>query len=156
MTDLNDKIEELEIKLQQLKKNEEEQHKNFVIANSPIGVNKIDTIKEISKAKDDSEKRAGLIKNTASGSVMEEDDVPDIRVPDESIHHFDDLEHCDCECHPKKQDCMYCYDHPVHLDMKRKPEKPSDGYDDVKIMQLIEEDKAKKDEKSWFKKLMEW
>ena len=110
--------------------------------------------KKIVDAKETSEKRAGLVANTQSGSTMEEDNEVRERVPVNSIHAFDNLEECLCDCHPSKKDCMNCYDHPEHLEGKRKkPEKPK--YDEAYISQLIEQDKAKKEPKSWFKRLLD-
>ncbi len=123
-------------------------HKKMVIGTSPIGDDPLDTVRKVVKAKKTSEQRAGLIKNTSSGSLHDEDNSESIRVPFEPIHEFDNDEVCECSCHPNKKDCMDCYDHPEHLEGKRK--KPVENvYDDVRIMELIEEDKAKKDKKSW-------
>jgi hypothetical protein len=120
---------------------------------SPIGTDEFDTIKEINKAKNESEKKAGLIKTTSDGSVWDEDDIQLSKIPNESIHQFDDLEKCNCDCHPRKYDCMNCYDHPIHLDAKRKmTERPTDGYDEAKIMELIEKDKAKQSKKRWWQR----
>jgi hypothetical protein len=161
--DLKKKIDDLEHKLlelnEMLKKDENvsirEQKKrrtDLVIGTSPIGNNLLETTREVVKAKETSEKRAGLIANTASGSTMEEDNVDAERVPLKSIHIFDNLEECLCTCHPTKQDCMKCYDHPEHLQGKRK-NKTVDGYDEKRIMALIDEDKAKKEKKSWKQRL---
>ena len=148
MTDLQDEINELENKLKQLKIKNVEKHKGFLIASSPIGVDSNETVKEITRAKEKSEAKAGLVKNTADGSTLEEDNVETIRIPTESIHQFDNMDECVCECHPKKYDCMNCYDHPVHLNTKRKPvTKPE--YE-ARIMELIEQDKIEK--KHWWKR----
>ncbi len=169
---LDDKIKELEHKLSRLTAEldpEKEQHKKYVIGSSPIGIDKGDTIREVVKAKRNSEQRAGLIKNSDDGSVMGEDDYQPDRIPSESIHEFENLEVCICECHTrKKRDCMNCYDHPTHLENKRKPTNKKidlhlegcsdvvkDEYDEDKIIELIEADKAKKDKKSWLKRLLE-
>ncbi len=120
--DLEDKIKELEEKLE--KTDEERAH--FVIASSPIGHDKLDTIKRISEAKKKSQQKAGLIRLSDDGSVWSEDEPTDIKIPHKSIHDFDNLEFCECECHERdKKDCMYCYDHPMHLEAKREMRKPT-------------------------------
>lgn len=121
---LEKKIDELEKKLSkmsdQLSGKTDKERAHFVIASSPIGQNKLDTIKQVSEAKNKSEQRAGLIKLSDDGSVLEEDKPINIRIPHESIHKFNDLKFCECECHKReKKDCMYCYDHPTHLEAKR-------------------------------------
>ncbi len=102
-----------------------------------------DMIKKISKAKKDSKPLAGIVKSTDNGSIFNTD--TDKKIQYKSIHHFDNMEECVCECHPTKKDCLQCYDHPTHLEIK----KTVVEYDEEKIMQLIEQDKAKKSKKSW-------
>jgi hypothetical protein len=139
-------------------KYEKDRKKKRATASSPLGHDREDTIKQISKAKRTSEQKAGLVKNTESGSVFAEDDGAPDRIPSESIHEFENLEVCVCECHLKnKKDCMLCYDHPIHLKDKRehydnkKDTKSVDGYDEAKIMELIEKDKAKTKKTPWWK-----
>lgn len=136
--ELEDKVNKLQEQLEyldtQLKKNDK------VYGESHVSV---DMVKEIRDAKINSEKRAGLVKNTNDGSVLPEDNIEDIRFPTQSIHTFDDLEFCKCECHPSKRDCMYCYDHPTHLEGKMKSK-------EIQV-EDIEEIPIKKD--SWFDKL---
>ena len=147
--DLEDKIRELQKKLSEgnkdykTEKNSEtewmkkdtitpfdnektdEERAKFVIASSPIGHNKLDTMKQISDAKKNAEQKAGLIRLSDDGSVWEEDEPIDIKIPSKSIHTFDNLEFCECRCHENgKKDCMYCYDHPTHLEAKREMRKP--------------------------------
>lgn len=91
-----------------------------VISSTQIGADLAYTIKQVTTAKNDAEHRAGLVKNTGDGSVWEEDDVVDVRIPITSIHQFDNITVCECACHNKnKLDCILCYDHPVHLNTKR-------------------------------------
>lgn len=118
----------------------------------PLGKNKLETIKLINDAKEKSTQRAGLVKNTNDGSVWEEDGYIEPKIPESGIHEFENTEECVCECHErKKRDCMHCYDHPVHLEKKRKmTEKPKTEYDEAKIIELIEADKAKKEKKHWW------
>lgn len=124
-------------------------HKKMVIGTSPIGDNPLDTVRKVVKAKESSEPRAGLVKNTSSGSTHDEDNIESKRVPTETIHDFDNMDVCECECHPNKKDCMNCYDHPEHLEKKRrKPVKKE--YDEARIAELIKEDKAKKDKTPWW------
>jgi len=123
-------------------------HRKMVIGTSPIGDDPLDTVRKVVKAKETSEQRAGVVKNTGSGSLHEEDNTEPTRVPFEPIHDFL-TEKCVCPCHPNKKDCMFCYDHPEHLEKKRK--KPIKiEYDDVRIAELIEEDKAKKEKQPWW------
>ena len=121
-----DKIRELEEKLGIISAEvQDEKRAEFVIASSPIGHDSLDTIRQVSEAKKKSEKRAGITRLSGDGSVWEEDEPTDIRIPHESIHTFDNLEFCECECHQGgKKDCMQCYDHPMHLEAKREMRKP--------------------------------
>ena len=162
--DLEDKIKELEKKLSWVAQEQDrinqkpdwmKPEKEIVrFDDHPVGKTPIEIIRAVAKAKKNSEQRAGLLKSTASGSTMEEDNVEARRIPKDSIHYFENLEECLCACHPSKKDCMNCYDHPEHLAGKvKKVVKPE--YDEASIMKLIEEDKAKKDKKSkwdWLKK----
>ncbi|KKL93635.1 hypothetical protein LCGC14_1872670, partial [marine sediment metagenome] len=112
--DLADKIKELEARLHQLdNKLKSEPAKEYemrrlavAVGTSPIGVDKLETAREIIKARKTSKQIAGLTKTTGDGSVL--DDAPDIPFPTESIHEFANLDICECECHPKKNDCMNC------------------------------------------------
>lgn len=133
------------------------ERRELAIGSSPVGVDKIETIRELVKARDNSESKAGLTKTTEDGSVQADDDV-EPTFPTESIHDFNNTLECTCDCHPKKRDCQHCYDHPVHLDMKRQrmmPPPPPDEYDEKKILELIDADKAKKGKKSLWEKLKE-
>jgi hypothetical protein len=122
------------------------------LENKPtLGEDKFDTIKQISEARNSSEQRAGLVKNTDSGSTWEEDTPVDIKIPSSSIHKFENIEECICECHPRKKDCMHCYDHPEHLERKRKVKTPTE-YNEAKIQELIEQDKVKQTKKHWWNK----
>ncbi len=117
---------------------------------APLGADRIETIKQIQDAKKKSKQRAGMVKSTEDGSTLEEDEPQYTRIPESGIHEFENIEECVCDCHPAKKDCMNCYDHPIHLEKKRKMfEKPKDEYDEAKIMELIEADKAKS-KKKWF------
>ena len=151
--ELNKKIAELEDKLRKLSiKYPPEKPVVFVQSQSPVG-DETDTIKQVMEARKDSEQRAGLVKNTGDGSTLPEDYNEADRIPKNSIHKFDILDECVCECHlTDKMDCLLCYDHPVHLEAKRPQPKPDDGYDEAKITELIEEDKAKKNKKSWWRR----
>lgn len=126
--DLEDKIQELEEKLELLNRElyPDTKH-NMIVGTSPIGFNELDTLREIAKAKRESEQKAGLIKTTDDGSVWEEDDVVIDKIPTTSIHVFENMNKCECKCHDKnKHDCMNCYDHPEHLESKRKKPLPKD------------------------------
>ena len=125
----------------------DEERAEFVIATSPIGHDKIDTMKQISDAKEKSEQRAGLVRLSDDGSVWEEDEPVDIKIPKESIHSFDNLDFCECKCHDRgKKDCMYCYDHPIHLETKREMRKPPTKPDPVEPEPT----------KSRLKRLLDW
>ena len=140
--DLEDKIKELEEKLART----DEERAHFVIASSPIGHDKLDTIKQVSEAKKKSQQKAGLIRLSDDGSVWSEDEPTDIKIPRESIHDFDNLEFCECECHDRdKKDCLHCYDHPQHLESKREMRKPSSPVKD-----------ESKPTKSRLKRLLDW
>lgn len=97
----------------------EDRRKTFVIGSSPIGHDKKDTIKKIAEAKKNSIQKAGSVKNTQDGSVFINDIPKAKKIPEGSIHFFENLMECICDCHPTKKDCMKCYDHPVHLEAKR-------------------------------------
>ena len=126
--DLEDKIKELKEKLSKISdthRRQDEERAKFVITSSPIGQDKLDTIKRVSDAKRKSEQKAGLIKLSDDGSVWEEDEPINIKIPTESIHEFSNLEFCECGCHDNgKKDCMHCYDHPTHLEAKRRMKDP--------------------------------
>ncbi len=158
--ELEDKIKELENKLKQLNHaskpkpkwmSEEKEPFDYVDEDNEleIGEDKFDTMKEISKTKKQVIPRAGTIPTTEDGNVSADDNVEPVKIPDEGIHEFTNLEECECECHPKKQDCIDCYDHPIHLEDKRK-EPEVEEYDKEKISELIEADKAKKEKKHWW------
>jgi len=120
--ELENKIRELEKKLGKIS---DKKRADFVIATSPIGHDEMDTMRDVLDAKSKSEQKAGLIRLSDDGSVWEEDEPTDIKIPKQSIHHFDNLEFCDCVCHGHgKKDCMHCYDHPKHLEAKREMKKP--------------------------------
>ena len=161
--DLDDKIKELEEKLSKLAKTDdhppprpawmkEDPDRIKFDDEVTIGEDKLDTMKEISDAKKQVIARAGTVKTTEDGSVLPEDEVQPVRIPSESIHEFTNLEKCECECHNKGRiDCQYCYDHKEHLENKKRVRDESlDGYDEKKIMELIETDKAKKEKKHWW------
>jgi len=153
--DLEDKIHELEEKLKRLDgfKRDKDIHDTVMLGTSPIGIDANDTLNEISKAKSESTQRAGLVKNSTEGSVWEGDETVIQKIPNTSIHDFDTVDFCSCNCHPQKYDCMKCYDHPVHLDEKRnRTAKPTDEYNEEKIMELIEQDKARQSKKHWWQK----
>ena len=119
-----------------------------------LGEDRVDTIKQIADAKKKSKQIAGLVKSTESGSTWSEDEPEDVKIPHSSIHTFENTLECKCSCHPSKRDCVDCYDHPVHLEKKRNMSQPEsvDGYNEEKIMELIEEDKAKTDKKHWWQR----
>jgi len=93
---------------------DKDRRRNMVIGTSPIGDDELDTLRQIVDAKNKSEKRAGLVRTTDEGNLDEIEFI----IPTETIHHFDNLDECTCSCHPKKRDCMECYDHPIHLKVK--------------------------------------
>lgn len=142
-------IGELEEKLARLSaKLESDLEKRKIPAkNSPIGYDNDNVLQEVLDAKNSSVKRAGLVKTTQEGSIFDEEDNKKIDIiPDERIHTFDDLDVCICNCHNfDKIDCMNCYDHPTHLDPKRK--QVEEEYSTEKIMELIDEDKSKQEKK---------
>ncbi len=153
--DLKDKIKQLEEKLGKLSRDSgktDEERAMFVIASSPIGQDKLDTIRQVSEAKKKSQQKAGLIRLSDDGSVWEEDEPTDIKIPRESIHDFDNLEFCECECHERdKKDCMHCYDHPMHLESKREMRKsPPD------TTGAVSETVTTKPTKSRLKRLLDW
>jgi len=94
----------------------DKERRNLAVGSSPVGVDKIETIREVVRAKNSSEQKAGLIKTTGDGSVLEDDNEEPIIIPAVGIHDFDNTLECTCTCHPSKQDCIKCYDHPVHLE----------------------------------------
>lgn len=154
---LDAKIKELEEKLRMLDTRTNSSDKiiqnKVMVGTSPIGFDLEDTTKEIIKANKESEQRAGLVKNTDDGSVLDEDKTSDVRIPTTSIHIFDNLKECVCKCHDNnKADCVKCYDHPIHLTTKINMHKKTIEYDDAKILELINADKAKKNKKSWWKR----
>ena len=128
-----------------------------ILANiKPLGEDKIDTIRRINDAKKKTIKIAGLVKNTDDGSIWDEDEPYEVKIPESSIHEFKNQEVCICECHNrKKRDCMECYDHPKHLSDKRAMsiKEPPDEYDEAKILELIEQDKAKKQKPTWWQRI---
>lgn len=161
--ELEAKIKELEEKLERLDKMLEPKSKNLptekiiknkvIIGNTPIGADALETIREISQAKKNSTKKAGLVRNTDEGSVLEEDTPIITRIPTTSIHEFSNLIACECECHNRnKLDCEHCYDHPIHLENKRNMRKKTESmYTEEYIQSLIDADKAKKEKKPWWK-----
>jgi len=68
-----------------------------------------DMMREIIDAKKNAEKKAGMVKTSDVGYIESDDKEPT------SNRVFDNVEKCECKCHPKKVDCMECYDHPTHL-----------------------------------------
>jgi hypothetical protein len=66
-------------------------------------------IKEIVEAYKKSEKKAGMVKMSDVGASEEE-----IKIPVSTGKYVDETK-CECNCHPKKEECMECYDHPIHL-----------------------------------------
>jgi len=130
---------------------EDNKRAKFVIATSPIGHNERDTMKRVSEAKNKSRQKAGLIRLSDDGSVWEEDEPTDIKIPSESIHHFDNLQFCDCSCHGHgKKDCMHCYDHPKHLEAKREMRKPLPSTTSI-VSETIQ-----KPTKSRLRRLLDW
>tara|TARA_R110000803_G_scaffold134442_1_gene201527 strand:+ start:265 stop:528 length:264 start_codon:yes stop_codon:yes gene_type:complete len=82
-----------------------------------VGVNKLeksteDIMREIIDAKDNAVERAGIVKISDIGDTESSD------VSVSPIHKYENVEKCDCKCHPTKLECMECYDHPVHLSKK--------------------------------------
>lgn len=73
-----------------------------------------DMLREIINAKKNAEKKAGMVKSSDIGYVDMKDKKPT------SIHKYQNLEKCECNCHPEKLDCMDCYDHPIHLNNAKK------------------------------------
>lgn len=71
-----------------------------------------DIIREIIDAKDNAVERAGLVKVSDIGDTNLD------KVELIPIQKYQDIEKCNCKCHPTKLECMECYDHPVHLSKK--------------------------------------
>jgi hypothetical protein len=71
-----------------------------------------DIMREIIDAKDNAVERAGIVKISDIGDTESSD------VSISPIHKYENVEKCDCKCHPTKLECMECYDHPVHLSKK--------------------------------------
>ena len=71
-----------------------------------------DILRKVIEAKNSAEKKAGMVKTSDTGYVEIEDSNP------QSIREYENKEKCECSCHPKKAECMNCYDHPTHLDKK--------------------------------------
>jgi hypothetical protein len=72
-------------------------------------MNNEDMMREMIDAKKNAEKKAGMVKISDVGYIESNDKEPT------PIHKYDNLEKCECKCHPNKIDCMNCYDHPTHL-----------------------------------------
>lgn len=163
--EMEDKIKQLEEKLSGLKKQlEPKNHSPPKPAWMKEDIDRVkfdhefDTIKEIGIAKKQVIARAGTVKTTEDGSVDPQDKVETVKIPSKSIHEFTNKDVCECECHDNgKMDCQHCYDHMEHLENKKiNRDKSLDGYDEEKIMELIEADKVKKDKKpSWIRKLLQ-
>ena len=82
-----------------------------------MGVNNLDKptediIREIIKARDNAVERAGVVKISDIGDTSSDN------VELSPIHKYENVEKCNCKCHPSKLECMECYDHPVHLSKK--------------------------------------
>ena len=105
-TQLENKIKELEEKLARLDKVLTDESKiKFPpkdrvykvqgyqeIGTNPVADDPVEIVREVVKAKKTSEPKAGLVPNTESGSVIEDENAEVTRVfPKESIHHFDNL-----------------------------------------------------------------
>lgn len=73
-----------------------------------------DMLREIINAKNNAEKKAGMVKVSDVGYTENDDSDPT------SIREYENKEKCECKCHPKKIDCMNCYDHPEHLKENKK------------------------------------
>ncbi len=65
-------------------------------------------IKDIVEAKKKSKPRAGLVKQSDIEGTRTEKEV----MTDKT---FSDKDNCECKCHPNKEECMECYQHPTHL-----------------------------------------
>ena len=71
-----------------------------------------DIMREIIDARDNAVERAGMVQVSDIGDT----ELGSIEVS--SINKYQDVEKCNCKCHPNKEECMECYDHPVHLSKK--------------------------------------
>jgi hypothetical protein len=71
--------------------------------------------KDIREAFKESENLAG---------VVQQSDIEETRTEKEIMINktFKDKDNCDCKCHPSKNECMECYQHPTHLKKKHKKE----------------------------------
>ena len=70
-------------------------------------------VKDIVEANKKSEPRAGLVKQSDIEETRTEREVQTTKT-------FKDKDSCDCKCHPNKNECMECYQHPTHLKKKHK------------------------------------
>jgi len=74
-----------------------------------IAMKEDEILREIIDAKNNAQRKAGIVKIS---------DIGDTEHSDANItplHTYENEEKCDCKCHPNKQECMNCYDHPIHL-----------------------------------------
>lgn len=69
------------------------------------------TLKDILETNKKSEAKAGLVTHS---------DIEETRTEKEVMINmtFEDKDHCVCVCHPNKDECMECYQHPTHLKKK--------------------------------------
>lgn len=90
--------------------------KNLVEIETDVELQKNTTLKEINEAKSNAKQRAGLLKTTDSGSILDDDKYQGIQLPKTGAKIYEDMLKCHCTCHDSdKKDCMNCYDHPTHL-----------------------------------------
>lgn len=98
--------------------------------------------KDINEAKKNAQQRAGLLKTTDSGSILDDDKYQGIQLPKTSSRIYEDVLKCHCVCHESdKRDCMHCYDHPVHLKESKEV-----------IDELLETDKPEPKKRWWQRK----
>ncbi len=70
-------------------------------------------LQDIRKAFETSENRAGIVtKSDIEETRTEKEIMTDMT--------FKDKDNCDCKCHPNKNECMECYQHPTHLKKNHK------------------------------------
>jgi len=75
-------------------------------------MNDKDILKEVLDAKKKATKRAGMVKTSDVGGGTTDKSNPT------SLRKYENIESCECKCHPDKLECMDCYDHPIHLSKK--------------------------------------